>query len=461
MGAMGGDTRRPRVAPVVPLAAVLLLLLAAVVAPVAVLATSAGATGLLPPANPPANIPRGSAPILQAIDGARGQEGVGPLVFDQNAFAALSTPEQLFVVENLERTDRGLAPFVAMTAQLNSYAQGAANVASDPSFPRTLSGGPPVLGGGGIWAGGWSTALAADFEWMYQDGWGGSPQNTLDADCTSAGAKGCWSHRDVILTDFSDCAPSGFGPPVLVMGGGENPRAFTGGSLAAIFVCTDALPTDVTFTWLQAEQLLGIAPRFVAMVPTPDGRGYWEVKSDGTLAAFGDAGDFGDMAGQTLNAPIVGMAATPDGLGYWFVAADGGIFSFGDARFFGSMGAHPLNRPIVGMAVDEATGGYWLVAADGGIFSFGAPFYGSTGAIHLNQPIVGVEAAADDSGYRFVAADGGVFCFNVPFEGSMGSVTLAEPVSGMAATGTDGYWLVADDGGIFTFGGAGFFGSSG
>ena len=32
-------------------------------------------------------------------------------------------------------------------------------------------------------------------------------------------------------------------------------------------------------------------------------------------------------------------------------------------------------------------------------------------------------------------------------------------MTGMAATGDSGYWLVAADGGLFSFGAAGFFGS--
>ena len=43
------------------------------------------------------------------------------------------------------------------------------------------------------------------------------------------------------------------------------------------------------------------------------------------------------------NAPVVGVAATPDGRGYWEVASDGGVFTFGDAGFYGSMGGKPLN----------------------------------------------------------------------------------------------------------------------
>ncbi len=66
-------------------------------------------------------------------------------------------------------------------------------------------------------------------------------------------------------------------------------------------------------------------------------------------------------------------------------------------------------------------------------------------------------------GYWLVASDGGVFSFNAPFLGSTGSLRLNKPVVGMAAAPTgDGYYLVASDGGIFTFGaGAHFQGSTG
>jgi hypothetical protein len=66
-------------------------------------------------------------------------------------------------------------------------------------------------------------------------------------------------------------------------------------------------------------------------------------------------------------------------------------------------------------------------------------------------------------GYWFVAADGGIFAFgNAPFFGSTGNIRLNQPIVGMAATPSGkGYWLVASDGGIFAFGDAAFFGSTG
>ena len=66
-------------------------------------------------------------------------------------------------------------------------------------------------------------------------------------------------------------------------------------------------------------------------------------------------------------------------------------------------------------------------------------------------------------GYWLVASDGGIFTFgDATFHGSTGSLRLNQPIVGMAKTPDDGgYWLVAADGGIFTFGDAGFFGSTG
>ena len=75
-----------------------------------------------------------------------------------------------------------------------------------------------------------------------------------------------------------------------------------------------------------------------------------------------------------------------------------------------------------------------------------------------------VQGVADaNGGYWEVASDGGVFTFgNVPFAGSMGDKPLNAPIVGMAPTPSGrGYWLVGNDGGVFTFGDAGFFGSLG
>ena len=74
---------------------------------------------------------------------------------------------------------------------------------------------------------------------------------------------------------------------------------------------------------------------------------------------------------------------------------------------------------------------------------------------------MGVAATPDGRGYWLVGSDGGVFTFgDAGFFGSMGGKHLNAPVVGIAGTlGGKGYWLVGLDGGVFTFGDAGFFGS--
>ena len=85
------------------------------------------------------------------------------------------------------------------------------------------------------------------------------------------------------------------------------------------------------------------------------------------------------------------------------------------------------------------------------------------GPLTLNKPIVGMAATPGGKGYWLVAADGGVFTFgNAVFYGSMGGTRLNQPIVGMAATPNgQGYWLVAADGGVFSFGNASFYGSMG
>jgi hypothetical protein len=69
-------------------------------------------------------------------------------------------------------------------------------------------------------------------------------------------------------------------------------------------------------------------------------------------------------------------------------------------------------------------------------------------------------AAGGAGGYWLVASDGGIFSFGTAFYGSAGSLHLASSVTGMAPTPDGrGYWLVAGDGGVFTYGNATYDGS--
>ena len=74
-----------------------------------------------------------------------------------------------------------------------------------------------------------------------------------------------------------------------------------------------------------------------------------------------------------------------------------------------------------------------------------------------------MSSTADGNGYWLVASDGGIFSFgDAFFHGSSGSIRLNRPIVGMAPSPDGGgYWLVVSDGGIFSYGDARFLGSSG
>ncbi len=157
------------------------------------------------------------------------------------------------------------------------------------------------------------------------------------------------------------------------------------------------------------------------------------------------------------------MASTPSGHGYWLVASDGGIFSFGDAAFHGSTGAITLNQPIVGMASTPSGNGLLAGRVRRRHLLLRRRGLPRLHGRHDAQPADrrhGVDTQSGN-GYWMVASDGGIFSFgDAAFHGSTGAITLNRPIVGMAATHTgNGYWFAAADGGVFSFGDAKFLGA--
>ena len=118
--------------------------------------------------------------------------------------------------------------------------------------------------------------------------------------------------------------------------------------------------------------------------------------------------------------------------------------------------------------LDIYSNGQWSPSAISGVSIYNGASCGST----TNCLLVGTEsysaavattAVIPTQGYWMVGGDGGVFSFGLaPFFGSTGNLTLNRPVVGMAPTSDRlGYWFVAGDGGIFSFGDAQFHGSTG
>jgi subtilisin family serine protease len=192
------------------------------------------------------------------------------------------------------------------------------------------------------------------------------------------------------------------------------------------------------------------------------------------LAATAPGGDFSSN-GRLFPPRPGGGADTRDGIlqeTYDFAPVDGSPPHFGLFLDAGTSmaAAHAAGAAAVllGINPDIATVRRILLrtARDLGPASVDDE-YGS-GGIDLAAAVAALQAGdttppADALGYWMVASDGGIFSFgNAPFLGSTGDLRLNSPIVGMARTVTGrGYWLVAADGGIFTFGDAQFFGSTG
>ena len=128
-----------------------------------------------------------------------------------------------------------------------------------------------------------------------------------------------------------------------------------------------------------------------------------------------------------------GMTSTPDGKGYWLVASDGGIFSFGDAAFYGSKGEPRSTSRSSGwppLLTVRATGSW-------------RPTVGSSPSVTPPSTARRAEPTASTSrssgwpslptasGYWLVASDGGIFSFgDAAFYGSKGGTPLNKPIVG-------------------------------
>ena len=61
--------------------------------------------------------------------------------------------------------------------------------------------------------------------------------------------------------------------------------------------------------------------------------------------------------------------------------------------------------------------------------------FGSAQSYGLTQPVVGLASTIDGGGYWLVASDGGIFSFgDATFFGSTGGIQLNKPIVGMTAT---------------------------
>jgi hypothetical protein len=105
-----------------------------------------------------------------------------------------------------------------------------------------------------------------------------------------------------------------------------------------------------------------------------------------------------------------------------------------------------------------AGGGHWDCGPG---FPMGQVIDMATGTTPTQGGAVEICSTPSGDGYWIVGSDGGVFTYgDAGFYGSLGDTALEAPIVGMAATPTGcGYWLLGQDGGVFTFGDAQFLGA--
>ena len=118
----------------------------------------------------------------------------------------------------------------------------------------------------------------------------------------------------------------------------------------------------------------------------------------------------------------------------------------------------PGPSSVVGIAPKAA--GYHLAGADAVVTD--EPLGSGANGFVSNSAVVGIAATPGNAGYWLVGQDGGVFTAGTAsFHGSEGGHPLNAPVVGIAADPqTGGYWLVGADGGVYSFD-APFYGSTG
>jgi hypothetical protein len=186
------------------------------------------------------------ADAQQSYADARAQEGLGLLGLPSD-FASLTQAEQIFVLTDVERVERGLAPVAGLDARLDATAMAGAQANGDPGDPPLNFDGVTTQFGMMNWADD-ADSLGANYEWVYDDGPGSG-----NLECTPSDHSGCWGHRENILFDVTPAQMKG---RVLVAGVAECPApgkaAAYWNSYAEVIVLGTGKPAHYVYSWAQA-----------------------------------------------------------------------------------------------------------------------------------------------------------------------------------------------------------------
>jgi hypothetical protein len=220
----------------------------------------------------------------------------------------------------------------------------------------------------------------------------------------------------------------------------------------------ESLAAAVTYTVVAASG--GSAPDYLI------------VDWDGNITPFpaGSTAPVRQTAPHSLDNIVLDIVYTPDRLGAYTLDDTGFIVAYGTATL---KTPNATNVPstswstdefAIGMSVTPSGNGYWVFTSRGRSLAYGdaTDFQDIVErGITLNQPMIDAAAAVGSNGVYLVAEDGGVFAFgDATFRGSLPglNITPNESVVGILPQ-AGGYFLVAADGGVFAFGTTQFQGS--
>jgi hypothetical protein len=196
------------------------------------------------------------AAALADLDAARAAEGIGPMQLPGD-FGSLTIPQQLLVLSNLERVDRGLAPVIGLSGPLDQDATTAAQQDRDP-IPSNFYGREATSN----WEGGYPSPFEADFVWMYDDG-----LRSGNIDCTASNQSGCWGHRHDIMWTFDSPVVMGAGTATAGYFGASETELFVGGDYATGPGQPDA-PLDPTWAAIAATLPFTVSPASLTFLPS-------------------------------------------------------------------------------------------------------------------------------------------------------------------------------------------------
>ncbi|HZE15541.1 MAG TPA: IPT/TIG domain-containing protein, partial [Mycobacterium sp.] len=225
----------------------------------------------------------------------------------------------------------------------------------------------------------------------------------------------------------------------VIAAGGGNVIAAGGGNFRASGLRAAALDTGATCAWSQ-----GCIDYPILMVLTKD-------------PGFAFATSTPSPAVVPVT-PVVSSVSPASG-----PAAGGTTVTVSGTGLYGATAVNFGATPATSFKVDTPSQVTAVAPAGTGTVDVTVTTAGGTSAVSSADRFRYLPAVAPTSkpGYWLAAQDGGVFAFgDARFYGGLSGVALGGPIVGMAASPDGrGYWLVAQDGGVFAFGDARFFGS--